>query len=126
MTTIDARQYALSAMAEVGIENIGAGNGVRIPLPGGAMLLRLAVVGTTAFNSGTTATLTVGDGATTFADGVDMQTVGSKTVANVPKFYPVPGALQVTLAQTGAAATAGKAFVVAEYVIKDRWSENQD
>lgn len=126
MTTIDARQYVLSAMAEVGADNIGADNGVRIPLPGGAMLLRLEVVVTTVFDSETTTTLTVGDGTTTFANAVNAQTLGSKTVTNVPKFYPVPGGLEVVLAETGDPATAGKAYVVAEYVIKDRWNETQD
>lgn len=124
-TNFSDRQTVLSAVAEVGPRNMGAGNGVDISLPAGAVLLRLIVLTTTAFDSATTATLTVSDGTTTFANAVDIKTAGSETVANVPKYYPTGGKLSVTLAQTGGDATAGQAFVVPEYVVTGRWSENQ-
>lgn len=125
-TKIDSRQYPLAAIASAGPANMGDGNGVDITIPHKALLLRVLVVTATAFNSGTTATLTMGDGTTTFANAVDITSAGSETVANAPKYYPTGGKLSVTLAQTGTAATAGKALVVAEYLIEDRWSENQD
>lgn len=124
-TNFSDRQTVLGAVAEVGPRNMGAGNGVDISLPAGAVLLRLIVLTTTAFNSVTTATLTVSDGTTTFANAVDIKTTGSETVANVPKYYPTGGKLSVTLAQTGGDATAGAAVVIPEYVVTDRWSENQ-
>lgn len=124
-TNASDRQTVLGAAVPVGPSNMGAGNGVDITLPAGATLLRMLVLTTTAFNSVTTATLTVSDGATTFANAVDIKTTGSETVANVPKYYPTGGKLSVTLAQTGGDATAGQAFVVPEYVVAGRWSENQ-
>lgn len=124
-TNFSDRQTVLSAVAEVGPRNMGAGNGVDISLPAGAVLLRLIVLTTTAFNSATTATLTVSDGTTTFANAVDIKTAGSETVANVPKYYPTGGKLSVTLDQTGADATAGAAVVILEYAVIGRWSENQ-
>lgn len=117
---ITARQEAAYAVAQCGIANIGAGNGLSIQLPVNALLLDLTVDGVTAFNAGTTATLTVSDGTTTFASGVDMTSTGRKTVSNLGKFYPSGGTLAVTLAETGTAATAGSAFVCAKYVIAGR------
>lgn len=124
-TNASDRQTVLGAAVAVGPSNMGAGNGVDITLPAGAVLLRLIVLTTTAFNSVTTATLTVSDGTTTFANAVDIKTTGSETVANVPKFYPTGGKLSVTLGQTGGDATAGAAMVIPEYVVAGRWSENQ-
>lgn len=117
------RQWPLAAMVPVGVENIGADNGVDLQLPPGALLVDLKVLATTAFNSGTTATLTVGDGTTTFANAVDISTTGNKSVSNVPKYYPSGGKLSITLAQTGTDATAGEATVVATYVIRNRGNE---
>lgn len=117
------RQWALKAFATVGPANMGSGNGVTMQLPPGALLLGIEVFGTVAFDSGTTATLTVGDGTTTFANAVSVLTVGTKTVTNVPKYYPTGGTLTVSLAQTGSDATAGEAVVVPDYVIRDRGNE---
>lgn len=125
-TAIDSRQYPLAAHAKVGVANIGAGNGATITIPSGAMLLRLAVITTTAFNAGTTSTLSVGDGTTVFANAVDVATAGVETVTGAPKFYPTGGVLSITLATTGTAATAGAAHIVAEYVVYGRVNENQD
>lgn len=127
-TNASDRQTTLAAVATVGVANLGAGKGVAMTLPAGAVLLRLLVLTTTAFNPGgtDTATLTVSDGTTTFANAVDIETTGSETVANTPKYYPTGGKLSITLAETGVApATAGQAIVVAEYVVVGRWSENQ-
>jgi len=119
------RQTVLGAAAVVGPANMGAGNEVNIALPAGAVLLRLLALTTTAFDSSTTATMTIGDGTTTFASAVDVKTLGAETVTNVPKYYPTGGTLSVALAQTGTAATVGAAVVAPEYVVLDRWSENQ-
>ncbi len=111
------RQNAKIALADLGITRIGASNTLTIGIPVGALLLRLAVQTETAFNSATTTTLTVGDGTTTFASAVDIKTTGAETVSNTPKFYASGGTLTITLAETGATATAGRAFVIAEYVV---------
>lgn len=123
--TLNERQYPLNAVADLGIAQIGAGNEVRINLPPNAILTGLAVQTATAFNSATTTTLTVGDGTTTFANAVDIKTTGAETVANLAKHYPSGGTLTISLAETGAAATAGRAFVVATYQVLDRVNEVQ-
>lgn len=120
------RQWPLKAFAIATHANMGAGNELTLVVPPGALLLAINVFGLTAFNSETTATLTVSDGTTTFASAVSVATVGTKTVTNVPKYYPTGGTLTVSLAQTGAAATAGAAAVVPEYVIRDRGNEVQE
>lgn len=113
------RQLVKSGSAVLGIANIGTGNGVTFALRPGTHLLRVLVHTVTAFNSATTTTATVGDGTTTFASAVDIKTTGSETVANAPKYYPTGGTLEVSLAETGATATAGEVVVVYEYVIRD-------
>jgi len=100
---------------DFGPKNIGAANGMSAKIPRGATLLRVTLLTVTAFNSATTTTATVGDGTTTFVAAQDVKTTGAETVANVPKFYPDGGTLSATLAETGAAATAGRAVLVAEY-----------
>lgn len=112
------RQLVKSGQAVLGIANMGAGNEVTFGLRPGTHLLNLMVHTITAFDSVTTATATVGDGTTTFANGVDIKTTGSETVANVPKYYPTGGTLTASLAQTGAAATVGEVVVHFEYVIR--------
>ena len=110
------RQFTRNAVADLGVANIGAGKEITVDLPQGALLLGVDLVTVTAFNSATTTTATVSDGTTTFANAVDVKTVGAETVANVPKFYPQGGRITFSLAETGAAATAGRAIGVARYV----------
>lgn len=102
-------------VVDLGISNIGAGNEVVAKLPTGALLTRVLPLGVIPFN-GTTATLTIGDGTTKFVDAADVTAAGAPEVEGAPKFYPDGGTLTFSLAQTGTA-TAGRALVVAEYVI---------
>lgn len=122
-TKVIDRQWPLAAVADVGIAQMGTGNGKTIKLPVNALLLRVLVLTVTGFDSVTTATASVGDGTTVFANAVDVKTAGSETVANAPKFYPTGGELEVSLAQTGGDATVGRALVVAEYVVVGRGNE---
>ena len=119
------RQYSTHPLADLGIANIGAGNSQTITLPPNALLLSMFAVVTTAFNSATTDTLSVSDGTTTFVAAVDATTIGSKTVTNAPKFYPSGGVLTVSLAETGATATAGRALVSVSYLVVGRGHEIQ-
>lgn len=123
--TVNERQYPLNAVADLGVAQIGAGNEVRINLPPNALLTGLAVQTVTAFNAATTNTLTVADGTTTFVNAVDVKTVGAETVANLAAFYPSGGTLTISMAQTGTAATAGRAIAVATYQILGRVNEVQ-
>lgn len=127
MTQLKAyeRQYPLSAIADLGIANLGAGNEVTIPVPPNALVLEVVVLGTTAFDSGTTATVTATDGTTVYANAVDVKSTGAKTVANVPKFYPTGGTITCSAAQTGTAGTVGRALVMVRYVTLNRANEEQ-
>ena len=123
-TKVDARQKILVALVELGIANIGAGNGYEIKLPVGALLLDAGVFTDTAFD-GTTNTATISDGTTTFVNAQDVKTTGEETVAADKKYYPNGGTISVTMAQTGTA-TVGKALAWVSYVQANRWDENQD
>jgi hypothetical protein len=117
---ITARQEPAYAIAQCGISNIGAGNGLTIPLPVNALLLDIVADTTTAFNAGTTATLTASDGTTTFINAVSVAATAHAQGANIGKFYPSGGTLSITLAETGTAATTGNTFVSAKYVVIGR------
>lgn len=117
-TRIIDRQHAFVASTPLmGIANIGAANGYEFAVRPGTLVLRVGLQTVTAFNSATTTTATVGDGTTTFVSAVDIKTTGAETSANAPKYYPTGGTISVTLAETGAAATAGAAIAFVEYII---------
>lgn len=110
------RQFARKIVVELNPDTIGAANKVTAKLPQGAILLSVVLLTATAFNSATTTTGTITDGTTVFANGVDLKSTGSETVANAPKHYPQGGTLDFSVAETGAAATDGLAFGIVEYV----------
>lgn len=118
------RQEPLAAVASCGLADIGVGNEQTIDLPVGALLLNLFADTTTAFNAGTTATMTVDDGTTTFVNAASVAAAGRAAASNLGKYYPSGGTLKVSLAQTGTAATAGQAYVTAEYVVVGRATES--
>lgn len=118
-TNVIDRTFSYVATTDLTIADIGASNTTTIKLPPGAVLLRATLLTVTAFNSATTTTATVSDGTTTFVSGVDIKTTGSEVVSNVPAFYVSGGTLTITLAETGATATAGRAVFVCEYAILD-------
>lgn len=115
-THVIDRQLKKTALAFLGIANIGAGNTVTFAVRPGTLVLSLFAQTITAFD-GTTNTATIGDGTTTFVNAVDIKTTGAETAANVPKYYPTGGTITVTLAQTGAA-TVGELAVGFEYLIR--------
>lgn len=122
-TSVIERQWPLDAVVDFKLANVGTGNGLTVNLPPKTLLKSIAYLVTTAFNAGTTAVGTVSDGTTTFVNGVDNTSVGSKTVANVPKYYPNGGTLTLSGAQTGTAATTGEAIVTIGYSIVGRATE---
>lgn len=111
------RQYSKVAVADLGIAQMGTGNGITIAVPAGALVLRVLLQTITAFDSVTTATGTVTDGTTSYVTAQDVKTTGAETSAGAPKFYPTGGTITASLAETGAAATVGRALAVVEYVI---------
>lgn len=124
-TKVIDRQYPLVAVKKLTKANLGAGKGYDFVVPMNALVTEIVVITTTAFDSATTATATVSDGTTTFANAVDIKTVGSETVANTPKFYPTGGTISANLAETGATATVGEVVVLVRYVILERGQEIQ-
>lgn len=92
-------------------------------LPKGALIISTDVYVGTAFNAGTTNTLSVGTVGDTATDIVNAQTVGTTglTTGIAPTgaaLGPLPADKQVvaSFAQTGTAASAGQAIVVIKYV----------
>jgi len=92
-------------------------------LPPNSVLVRIYTVIQTAFNAGTTNTLSVGKTATgtdyvsgTAAGSVTAPTAATLTAANC--YNPTTGdqAIYASYAQSGTAASAGVALVVVEYV----------
>jgi hypothetical protein len=105
--------------------NIATGIPFPAYLPAGALVLRTNVIVTTAFNAGTTNTVSIGDNASSFNDMMSGQ-----TVAATGKFESTIGCTSTGLtntqagdvrpflvyAQTGGAATAGAGIAVIEYI----------
>lgn len=94
-------------------------------LPAGAIIIGTDVVIETPFNAGTTNVLTVGTDAPNYANLVGAADVDESVAALTQNIKPtgaalgaLPAAAQVFVkyAQTGAAASAGKAYVIVKYV----------
>ena len=96
-----------------------------VVLPEGALVTRAFVLVTTAYNSATTATATVGDAADAdrYGAAVDLKTVGIKALVPTGYITPAKGPVTITFAQTGAAATAGAARVYVEYIVERKADE---
>lgn len=109
------RQPVQYITVELGIANIGTGNGYTANLPRGTHIVSVKADVSTAFNSATTTTLSVSDGTTTFVSAEDAKTAGPMTVDVSSKYLPNGGTVTISMAETGAAATAGKAAVSIGY-----------
>ena len=120
------RQPAQYVVVDLGVANIGTGNGYTAVLPRGAQIVAVGLNTVTAFNSGTTATGTITDGTTALVSAQDVKTTGIETVAVAGKLYPDGGTIQFNLAETGAAATAGRAIGYVGYVVLDKCDSIQE
>lgn len=124
------RQELIVAHLTIGFADIAAYGTAEpaIDLPGNAILVGGDVVVTTAWNSATTATLTLGDAADAdryTAAPIDLKTAG-RTELTVTGFkHPVAEALTALVAQTGAAATAGSARITIQYFVEGRAAFSQ-
>ena len=119
------RQYALAVDVDLGVANMGSGNGITVKLPPGAYMIDIKAHIVTAFNSATTATVSASDGTTTFISAEDAKAAAlTNVVVDVPrKFFPSGGTITFSLAETGATATAGRIIGLVEYVILGRGNE---
>lgn len=125
-TTVYERQAPEFAVCDLRIANIGTGNGYTINVPPGAIVTSVGLITDTAFNSATTTTATISDGTTTFVSAQDVKTTGIETVAVAAKFYPNGGTITVSLAETGATATAGRAVAYVGMVCLGRGGTIRD
>lgn len=120
MSTTSAfnRGHTKTAVAQVGIGNNGAANGVTIKLPRNAVLLRTVAASTVAFDGSGTVTITSTDGTTAFWSAVNVKdAAGFETVSNAPpKYYPYGGTITTYITDQNSNSTVGAAFVVYEYV----------
>lgn len=105
----------------INYNDVDVANRVMVPVPAGSNVLRFNTVISTAFNAGTTNTISVG----TTAAGTDIinAAAAGAATANVVTQAPVGKALVaadtsyfVTVTLAGTAATAGVAEVIVEYV----------
>jgi hypothetical protein len=98
-----------------GVQPVGA-------IPAGCVVLRSYIVVTTAFNNGSTNTMTIGTvaSAASFGTGIALGTIGVITggtaLATAATVTPTADTQVIaTMASTGAAATAGAGIVIVEY-----------
>lgn len=121
------RQYPLVAVQKIdytGYTSGAAFNAVELPV--GARLLGVNFYTDTAWNTGTSATITVSDGTATFINAQDIKSAGSETSTQTPfKPYPAGGQISVTVTDTGTAPTAGAGHLVVQYVVDGRANDVQ-
>lgn len=133
MTTLidHGRQYPLAVVQKVAFDDtLTAGAiAITIELPPGAILLRGSLDVTTPSNAAGAATLSVGlsgGSATAFLAATDLKTAANTAfTGGAGSFYPNGAKITLTAA-AGAGATAGVAYVIAEYVVVNRGNEVQD
>lgn len=124
----NGRQYILSAEVAFTYLNL-ADTAVAVPaikLPYGAQVVGGAVVIDTAFDTGTSAVLDVGDSTTAnrYKNDVNLKTAALTEL--VPTGYVSDGAdIQITPVLVGTAATAGAGRLRVDYVIANRAQEVQ-
>ncbi|BEP34339.1 hypothetical protein GmRootV59_13130 [Variovorax sp. V59] len=123
------RQPRLVAILDIGHADPAAYGTAEdaISVPGNAIVVGGALTVLTAWNSATTATLSLGDAAlaTRYANAVDLKTVARTPLTLTGHKYTVGQWLKALIAQTGAAATAGAARIELEYVVDGRGLSNQ-
>lgn len=123
------RQPRLVAILDIGFADPTAYGTAEnaINLPGNAIVVGGALTVLTAWNSATTATLSLGDAgsATRYANAVDLKTAARTALTVTGYKHTVSEWLKALVAQTGAAATAGVARLEVEYVVQGRGLSNQ-
>lgn len=132
ITTNSDRQYPLGAFVDFAFGDLTSATlSVAFELPADAVVIGGHVEITTAFNSGTSDALTIGDGtaADRFIDitaGSGALSAGLTTAFTADGFkYTAPDNIDLLWTAVGTAATTGAGRVYIQYVIIDRAQENQ-
>lgn len=115
------RQSIKYVMVDLGIANIGTGNGYTAVVPRGAQIVDVGLNTVTAFNNTGTGvvTATIGDGTNTYVNAVDVKTAGVETAALSSAFLANGGTVTFSLTETvvgGTASTAGRAIGYVGYI----------
>lgn len=108
----------------MGVANIGAGNGVSVAVPIGALVLSVGFQASVAFN-GTTATVSAGDGTTTFISAENIKVTTAVAVDVASKYFPNGGTITFTAASGSSDTTAGSGYGWVTYIGEHRQNENQ-
>lgn len=122
------RQYPMIGVQEFDFTHV-ADTGVSVAavkLPTNATVIGGELIVDTAWNTGTTATASVGDAAnpSRYGSNLDLKTTGRKALS--PTGFLGDGSdVVVTPALAGTAATAGKARLVVQYIVANRAHEAQ-
>lgn len=129
ISQISGRQYPLIAKIPFSFDDFES-SGVAeraLGLPGNATVIGGELVIETAFNSGTSDALDVGDGddVDRYAAGVDAQTVARTALTLTGYKYTTPDSIDIIWTGVGAAPTAGAGYLLVEYVLDDRAHEAQ-
>lgn len=123
------RQWPLCAVVDIAFSDIPttATFYEAADLPGNARVIGGALVVKTAFDTGTTATLSVGDSgaAARYLSATDIKTAGTTVFDFSTDDGSAPLDVGVTGAYVGTAATAGAVQLVIQYVIDGKANEVQ-
>lgn len=127
------RQYSLTAVQKITVADHldGTLGTLTLELPADAFIVAAALIVTTAFNTGTTHTLSIGhSGSATFYLGATDLKTAARTSFTAGALAAVTtattGVVLFTSTPVGTAPTTGEAYIVVEYVVKGRANENQD
>lgn len=124
------RQELIAAHVTIGFADItayGTAEGA-FDLPGNAVLAGGDVTVLTPWNSATTATLKLGDATDDdryTAAAIDLKTAGRTALTLTGYRHSVAESLKALVAQTGAAATAGKVRITILYYVEGRAAFSQ-
>lgn len=121
------RQWPLTAMVEFDFEDAVSGVLTEVvDLPGNAVVVGGAAVIVNAWDSATSAVLTVGDSTDPdrYAAGINAKAAAGTALVPAGPAFVTKDALTVTVTNTGTP-TVGNGYVVVQYIIVDRANEVQ-
>lgn len=122
------RQYPLTAIVDFTLSDLTAGTAVpAVDLPQGAVVVGGELIIDTAFDSATSDTISVGDGGSAgrYGNAVDVQSAGRTALTLTGYKYTAVDTIDLTYAQSGAAASNGAGRLIVQYVVDGRGNENQ-
>lgn len=123
----DVRQYPLSDVIRIEVGDLTSGTAAAIAdLQGGEMIVGGSVTVATAWDSGTTATLKLGDDDDDdryTSAAVDLTTAGRTALTLTGDVMSVATELKALFEETGAAATAGEAVI--EFTVLREGRQNE-